>query len=243
MEEQETIEQVVMAMGILDLSRQGRHRGSQVNHGPERVQTHAFSSPISWDPIIARVAEARWKLKLGLGPPSTLAQPTWWKCSKRMSLEDEPPPHYQQANTDHSPLINQQHQITSFFSKTTSSPSPISSKSKQTQNPNPSPDPSPSHTTPSPLQSKPKPKKSHGQEVVGKRIRYDDAEEELLDLGKEKIEWVQETIKTLKRLRRGPLSTSNEVVVDGHVVMEDDDEDKEGSNDVADDDSSDEDWG
>ncbi|KAH0981803.1 hypothetical protein GBA52_008980 [Prunus armeniaca] len=74
-------------------------------------------------------------------------------------------------------------------------------------------------------------------------VQYDDAEEELLDLGKEKIEWVQETIKTLKRLRRGPLSTSNEVVVDGHVVMEDDDEDKEGSNDVADDDSSDEDWG
>ncbi|XP_008235198.1 PREDICTED: DNA mismatch repair protein MSH6 [Prunus mume] len=170
----------------------------------------------------------------------------------------------------HSPLINQQRQITSFFSKTTSSPSPISSKSKQTQNPNPSPGPSPSHTTPSPLQSKPKPKKSHGQEVVGKRIRvywpldniwyegyvklfskdngkhlvqYDDAEEELLDLGKEKIEWVQETVKTLKRLRRGPLSTSNEVVVDGHVVMEDEDEDKEGSNDVADDDSSDEDWG
>ncbi|PQQ15074.1 DNA mismatch repair protein MSH6 [Prunus yedoensis var. nudiflora] len=168
----------------------------------------------------------------------------------------------------HSPLINQQRQITSFFSKTTSSPSPISSKSKQTQNPNPSPGPSPSPTTPSPLQSKPKPKKSHGQEVVGKRIRvywpldniwyegyvklfskdngkhlvqYDDAEEELLDLGKEKIEWVQETVKTLKRLRRGPLSTSNEVVVDGHVVMED--EDKEGSNDVADDDSSDEDWG
>ncbi|BFG43493.1 hypothetical protein CerSpe_297670 [Prunus speciosa] len=170
----------------------------------------------------------------------------------------------------HSPLINQQRQITSFFSKTTSSPSPISSKSKQTQNPNPSPSPSPSPTTPSPLQSKPKPKKSHGQEVVGKRIRvywpldniwyegyvklfskdngkhlvqYDDAEEELLDLGKEKIEWVQETVKTLKRLRRGPLSTSNEVVVDGHVVMEDEDEDKEGSNDVADDDSSDEDWG
>ncbi|ONH94116.1 hypothetical protein PRUPE_8G271300 [Prunus persica] len=168
----------------------------------------------------------------------------------------------------HSPLINQQRQITSFFSKTTSSPSPISSKSKQTQNPNPCPGPSPSHTTPSPLQSKPKPKKSHGQEVVGKRIRvywpldniwyegyvklfskdngkhlvqYDDAEEELLDLGEEKIEWVQETVKTLKRLRRGPLSTSNEVVVDGHVVMED--EDKEGSNDVADDDSSDEDWG
>ncbi|BBH10460.1 MUTS homolog 6 [Prunus dulcis] len=170
----------------------------------------------------------------------------------------------------HSPLVNQQRQITSFFSKTTSSPSPISSKSKQTQNPNPSPGPSPSHATPSPLQSKPKPKKSHGQEVVGKRIRvywpldniwyegyvklfskdngkhlvqYDDAEEELLDLGKEKIEWVQETVKTLKRLRRGPLSTSNEVVVDGHVVMEDEDEDKEGSNDVADDDSSDEDWG
>lgn len=72
-------------------------------------------------------------------------------------------------------------------------------------------------------------------------VQYDDAEEELLDLGEEKIEWVQETVKTLKRLRRGPLSTSNEVVVDGHVVMED--EDKEGSNDVADDDSSDEDWG
>ncbi|PQQ17772.1 DNA mismatch repair protein MSH6 [Prunus yedoensis var. nudiflora] len=149
-------------------------------------------------------------------------------------------------------------------------PTPISSKSKQTQNPNPSPGPSPSPTTPSPLQSKPKPKKSHGQEVVGKRIRvywpldniwyegyvklfskdngkhlvqYDDAEEELLDLGKEKIEWVQETVKTLKRLRRGPLSTSNEVVVDGHVVMEDEDEEKEASNDVADDDSSDEDWG
>ncbi|CAB4307187.1 unnamed protein product [Prunus armeniaca] len=67
--------------------------------------------------------------------------------------------------------------------------------------------------------------------------KYDDAEEELLDLGKEKIKWVHETVKTLKCLRRGPLSTSNEVVVD------DEDKDKEGSNDVADDDSSDEDWG
>ncbi|KAM1058270.1 hypothetical protein EV2_032353 [Malus domestica] len=208
-----------------------------------------------------------------------------------------------------SPLVNPQRQITSFFSKATSTPSPISSKqtqnpkstpisSKQTQNPkstpisskptlipkstpissrqtlNPNPNPSPGHspspTTPSPLDSKPSsktsPKKSHGHEVVGKRIKvywpldkswyegyvkcfnkysgkhlvqYDDAEEEMLDLEMEKIEWVPETVKIFKRLRRGPLPTPTNVDVD--MVMED--EDKEDSNGVADDDSSDEDWG
>ncbi|CAI0425114.1 unnamed protein product [Linum tenue] len=34
-------------------------------------------------------------------------------------------------------------------------------------------------------------------------IQYDDAEEELLDLGKEKVEWIEESAKKFKRLRKG----------------------------------------
>lgn len=64
-------------------------------------------------------------------------------------------------------------------------------------------------------------------------LQYDDSEEELLDLEKEKIEWVQETVKTLKRLRRGPLSTPQ-------AAAEEEEEEEEESKD---DDSSDEDWG
>lgn len=64
-------------------------------------------------------------------------------------------------------------------------------------------------------------------------LQYDDSEEELLDLEKEKIEWVQETVKTLKRLRRGPLSTPQAAA----------DEEESKDDGGADDDSSDEDWG
>ncbi|KAK9930746.1 hypothetical protein M0R45_027773 [Rubus argutus] len=162
-----------------------------------------------------------------------------------------------------SPLINPQRQITSFFTKATTSPASVPAKQ------NPKSNPSPSSTTPSPLQSKPKasppdsnPKKLYGEEVVGKRIKvywpmdkswyegcvklfnkdsgkhllqYDDSEEELLDLEKEKIEWVQETVKTLKRLRRGPLSTPQAAA----AAEEEESKDDGG----ADDDSSDEDWG
>lgn len=66
-------------------------------------------------------------------------------------------------------------------------------------------------------------------------LQYDDSEEELLDLEKEKIEWVQETVKTLKRLRRGPLSTPQAAA----AAEEEESKDDGG----ADDDSSDEDWG
>lgn len=65
-------------------------------------------------------------------------------------------------------------------------------------------------------------------------VRYDDAEEELLDLGKEKIEWIEESAKRFKRLRRGGSSVSEKVVEDV--------ESDEGGKDWEDD-SSDEDWG
>lgn len=199
-----------------------------------------------------------------------------------------------------SPLVNQQRQITSFFSKSSTSispsPSPILSKQKQKQKPNPSPlshtkpSPtlSPSPSTPSPTNPKrnkpllvigpssPSPstsplldKPSYGQEVVGRRIKvywpldkswyegcvrsfdkltgkhvvlYDDDEEESLDLAKENIEWFEETVKKLKRLRRG-FSAPKQMVID---------EEDAGADNVGvraeetrgdDDDSSDEDWG
>ncbi|OVA16806.1 DNA mismatch repair protein MutS [Macleaya cordata] len=126
-------------------------------------------------------------------------------------------------------------------------------------------------------------KKSYGQEVVGKRIRvywpldkswyegcvksfdnlvgkhlvqYDDAEEEELDLEREKIEWVEEELRSFRRLKRK--SASEKVVLDveedkeegkssrrlrrsSKVVVEEEDEDVgEGS---GGDDSEDEDWG
>ncbi|CAK9175562.1 unnamed protein product, partial [Ilex paraguariensis] len=188
------------------------------------------------------------------------------------------------SSNGRSPLVNQQRQITSFYSKTTlSSPSPLPSPvlSKQASKPNPSPSTSSSPTTPSPLQTKrkkpllvispspPSPsspasdtaKKWYGKEVVDKRIRvywpldktwyegfvksfdkisgkhlvqYDDAEEELLDLGEEKVEWVGEPVNKFRRLRR--------------LSMVEDDVDKEEEKRSVEDvesgggDSADEDW-
>ncbi|CAK9152913.1 unnamed protein product [Ilex paraguariensis] len=188
------------------------------------------------------------------------------------------------SSNGRSPLVNQQRQITSFYSKTTlSSPSPLPSPvlSKQASKPNPSPSTSSSPTTPSPLQTKrkkpllvispspPSPsspasdtaKKLYGKEVVDKRIRvywpldktwyegfvksfdkisgkhlvqYDDAEEELLDLGEEKVEWVGEPVNKFRRLRR--------------LSMVEDDVDKEEEKRSVEDvesgggDSADEDW-
>lgn len=169
-----------------------------------------------------------------------------------------------------SPIVNQQSQITAFFSKASSqSPSPSLAISKPNfkSNSNPSSSPSTSPTTPSPLQSKRKKpllvidsstaltitKKTYGQEVVDKRIKvywpldqswyegrvksfneqsgqhlvqYDDADEELLVLEEEKIEWVEESVTKFKRLRR-------------KLVIEKAIEDDESGGD----DSADEDWG
>ncbi|XP_030451393.2 DNA mismatch repair protein MSH6 [Syzygium oleosum] len=66
-------------------------------------------------------------------------------------------------------------------------------------------------------------------------VQYDDAEEELLDLGKERIEWIEESAKKFKRLRRGGSAVVPEKVVE-------DVESDEGGKDWEDD-SSDEDWG
>ncbi|XP_062143527.1 DNA mismatch repair protein MSH6 [Alnus glutinosa] len=213
-----------------------------------------------------------------------------------------------------SPLVNPQRQITSFFSKTTSSPSPILPKQSPKTvsdsvpknpkcNPNPSPSSSPGPTTPSPLQSKskkpllvigsspstPDEKRSYGEDSVGRRVKifwpldkvwyegsvksfdkdankhlvqYDDAEEELLDLEKEKIEWVDKSgKKKLKRLRRGSSDSKDgeevEIVKEeecveefrrprrrgGKVVVEDEEVESDGGGVDGHDDSSDEDWG
>jgi DNA mismatch repair protein MSH6 len=46
--------------------------------------------------------------------------------------------------------------------------------------------------------------KSFDKDANKHLVQYDDAEEELLDLEKEKIEWVDESVKKkLRRLRRG----------------------------------------
>ncbi|CAN1353025.1 DNA mismatch repair protein MSH6 [Linum perenne] len=71
-------------------------------------------------------------------------------------------------------------------------------------------------------------------------IQYDDSEEEMLDLGKEKVEWIGEAVKKLKRLRKGSLAVINQALVGGEV--EDLESFKE-ENDSHGDDSSDEDWG
>ncbi|KAK9747622.1 hypothetical protein RND81_02G003800 [Saponaria officinalis] len=194
-----------------------------------------------------------------------------------------------------SPLVNKQHQITSFFSKSSSkSPSSVINSQFPTINPisqNPNPkidlgsDDSPPPTTPSPLNGKLRPKSttkpvlvigsqkeledkkvlnSFGEEVVGRRIRvfwpldkkwydgfvksydksvgkhvveYDDADEELLDLSKEKIEWVEGN-GTVPRKRRRLRKVS--MVVDDDV-----EEDGKGNvgGGIKDDDSGDEDWG
>ncbi|CAN0888815.1 DNA mismatch repair protein MSH6 [Linum grandiflorum] len=200
-----------------------------------------------------------------------------------------------------SPLVNQQSQITSFFTKrsNSSSPSPSPSPSpsvlKQTKlkpqsnisNPNPS-SPSPGHSpvTPSPIQSSPKKPLlvigqssspstpaigvgTYGKELVDKRVRvywpldkawyegcvksydkgsgkhliqYDDSEEEMLDLGKEKVEWIGEAVKKLKRLRKGSLAVIKQAVVEDEEEDLEDVEDENGG-DSHGDDSSDEDWG
>ncbi|EOA19802.1 hypothetical protein CARUB_v10000048mg [Capsella rubella] len=81
---------------------------------------------------------------------------------------------------------------------------------------------------------------------VGKHVvEYEDGEEESLDLGKEKIEWmvVEKSGDTVKRLRRGT-SAFRKVVTDDDdddVEMGNVEEDKENQSDG--DDSSDEDWG
>ncbi|XP_076896230.1 DNA mismatch repair protein MSH6-like isoform X2 [Bidens hawaiensis] len=140
----------------------------------------------------------------------------------------------------------------------TTTPSPL--QTKTTKNPNPNPKlplvigKSPSTSTP-----------TYGDEVVNRRIRvywpldkswyegcvksfdkstgkhlvqYDDSEEELLDLSKEKVELLKEEVKKLRRLRR--------------FSVEDDDDDNNNINSMivdkdvesgGDDDSDDEDWG
>ncbi|KAJ7973051.1 DNA mismatch repair protein [Quillaja saponaria] len=112
-------------------------------------------------------------------------------------------------------------------------------------------------------------KQSYGQEVVGKTIKvywpldkawyhgcvksfdkdtgkhlvqYDDAEEELLDLAKEKIELVEESGKKLKRLRRGSSAFKKVEVEDEEVENVDGMKEESGGTGGGDDDSSDEDW-
>lgn len=70
-------------------------------------------------------------------------------------------------------------------------------------------------------------------------VLYDDGEEELLELGEEKIEWIQgDSEKKFKRLRRGS-SMFNRVVIEDEEM-----EDVQKEEDKSDgDDSSDEDWG
>ncbi|PIA61132.1 hypothetical protein AQUCO_00300566v1, partial [Aquilegia coerulea] len=89
-------------------------------------------------------------------------------------------------------------------------------------------------------------------------IQYDDAEEEVLDLNKEKIEWVEEEVKSFKRLKRNSGSVKsvleegdesnegrksrrlNRNLVSEKLVFDDEDDDEEGERE---DDSADEDWG
>lgn len=105
--------------------------------------------------------------------------------------------------------------------------------------------------------------KSYGEEVVGRRVRvywpldkawyegcvksfkkednkhsvlYDDGEEESLDLGKEKVEWVQQSSASgFKRLRRGSSLAFKKVVMEDDDAMDDEKNDNES-------DSGDEDW-
>lgn len=82
--------------------------------------------------------------------------------------------------------------------------------------------------------------KSYYEDSGKHLVEYDDFEEEVLDLGKEKIEWVEETVKKFKRLRRGSLSFKKTVIEDEIEEMEDVGNIEEGNDG---DDSSDEDWG
>jgi len=61
-------------------------------------------------------------------------------------------------------------------------------------------------------------------------VEYDDADEELLDLSKEKIEWVEGSVRKFRRLRKVS------------VVVDEDEGENEGNVGVADGNSSDEDW-
>ncbi|KAF9607275.1 hypothetical protein IFM89_033482 [Coptis chinensis] len=162
-----------------------------------------------------------------------------------------------------SPLVNQQRQITCFFTPNKTTPAL-------------SPDPTPPSSSSSSQPKKKKPllvispisnlKKMYGEEVVGKRVKvywpldknwyegivknfddlsgkhlvqYDDAEEELLDFQDEKIEWVVEEVKvkSFRRLKRSNGESEVKEKDDGNVVSEKLDFEEE------DDDLSDEDWG
>ncbi|KAF5745912.1 DNA mismatch repair protein MSH6-like isoform X1 [Tripterygium wilfordii] len=157
------------------------------------------------------------------------------------------------------PLVNQRFQITAFFSKSaTPSPSPSPMISKQTsklnRKPNPSPtrSPSPSPTTPSPDQSKPKKPllvvggtilapnlsvKSFDKEPGKQSVQHDDADEEFLDLRKEKIQWT-EGAKRLKRLRRG-----SSLACEKKLLLEEEEDQVVKDLEDSSDDSGHEDWG
>ncbi|KAI5353257.1 hypothetical protein L3X38_006150 [Prunus dulcis] len=74
-EEEEDDEQVAMAVGMLHLSSQSYHHGSQVGRGPNVDRRW-------WSPPFAQAVEARWKLETGLRPLLTRASLVGWKCSK-----------------------------------------------------------------------------------------------------------------------------------------------------------------
>ncbi|KAE8660577.1 DNA mismatch repair protein MSH6 [Hibiscus syriacus] len=152
-----------------------------------------------------------------------------------------------------SPLVNQQSQITSFFTKRNStslshspSPPPLAKQTSKL-NPNPKPNRSPSKIVEKRLRVYWPLDKAWYDAVVksfdknrGKHlILYDDYEEEELDLGKEKIEWVEETAGRFKRLRRGASLVFKKVVIDDEDVAENLNEKSDDNYD----DLSDEDWG
>lgn len=67
-------------------------------------------------------------------------------------------------------------------------------------------------------------------------IQYDDGEEELLDLGKEKIEWIQGSVTGFKRLRRGSSLAFKKVVIEGDEELEGVEENTDRESDSSDDD-------
>ncbi|KAK7337513.1 hypothetical protein VNO77_18092 [Canavalia gladiata] len=165
--------------------------------------------------------------------PSPSPSPTLSKTNPKLNPNPNPNPNTSPIPPTPSPLIPKTHKPLLLIG---ASPSPSSSSS------------------------------TYGQEVVGRRIkvywpldkawyeglvksfdnltskhlvRYDDDEEESLDLSKEKIEWLQDTSSTkLKRLRRG-FPTIRKMVIEDEEVEE---SPKEEVEDDADD-SNDEDWG
>lgn len=62
-------------------------------------------------------------------------------------------------------------------------------------------------------------------------IEYEDGEEESLDLGKEKIEWVQQSVNGFKRLRRGSSVALKKVVMEDDEGMDDEKSDSESDSD------------